>query len=103
MSIQRITAFLYLVVLGLGTSSCADPVVTTDAVYLDGQFYTANPMRPWASAVAVRGDSFVCVGDDAGAAPFVGPATGQYQLNDALVIPGIIDAHPPGPGCPLGR
>ena len=41
----------------------------------------------------MRGDSFVYAGDEAGAASLVRPATSQYQLNGALVIPGIIDAH----------
>jgi len=64
-----------------------------DAVFTDGNFYTANPRQPWASAVAIRGDRIVYVGDEAGAAKFVGPATAQYELGGKLVLPGLIDAH----------
>jgi predicted amidohydrolase YtcJ len=64
-----------------------------DAVFIDGNFYTANPKQPWASAVAVRGDRVLYVGDSAGVAEFVGPETAQYRLGGKLVLPGLIDAH----------
>ena len=64
-----------------------------DAVFLDGNFYTANPRQPWASAVAIQGDRILYVGDEAGAAELVGPETTQYRLNGKLVLPGLIDAH----------
>ena len=33
-----------------------------DAVFFDGNFYTANPRQPWATAVAIRGDRILYVG-----------------------------------------
>ncbi len=68
-------------------------VSQADAVFLDGNFYTANPRQPWATAVAIQGDRILYVGDEAGAAEFVGPETTQYRLNGKLVLPGLIDAH----------
>ena len=79
--------------LGANTAQSQASDNDADMIFVGGEFYTANPRQPWASAVAVRGDSIIYVGDEAGAADFVGPATSQYQLNDALVIPGIVDAH----------
>ena len=79
--------------LGANTAQSQASDNDADMIFVGGEFYTANPRQPWASAVAVRGDSIIYVGDEAGAADFVGPATRQYQLNDALVIPGIVDAH----------
>ncbi len=64
-----------------------------DAVFLDGNFYTANPRQPWATAVAIQGDRILYVGDEAGAVEFVGPETTRYRLNGKLVLPGLIDAH----------
>ena len=95
MRIHLISLAIFSTALCLGASADTSQVSNTeaDAVYVGGEFYTANPRQPWASAVAVRGDSIVYVGDEAGATDFVGPATRQYQMNGALVIPGIIDAH----------
>ncbi len=66
---------------------------SADTVFVGGRIYTADASAPWASAVAVRGERIVYVGDDAGVADYLGPDTGQYQLNGNLVIPGLIDAH----------
>ena len=68
-------------------------VSQADAVFLNGNFYTANPRQTWASAVAIQGDRILYVGDEAGAAELVGPETTQYRLNGKLVLPGLIDAH----------
>jgi predicted amidohydrolase YtcJ len=64
-----------------------------DAVFSEANFYTANPRQPWATAVAIRGDRILYVGDEAGVAELVGPETRQYRLNGRLVLPGLIDAH----------
>ena len=64
-----------------------------DAVFLDGNFYTANPRQPWASAVAIQGDHIIYVGDEVGADELVGPETRRYRLEGKLVLPGLIDAH----------
>jgi predicted amidohydrolase YtcJ len=92
---QLITLAILSTAMCLGANSAQSQASDNDAdmILVGGEFYTANPRQPWASAVAVRGDTIVYVGDEAGAADFVGPATSQYQLNDALVIPGIVDAH----------
>ena len=95
MHIQLITLVILSTAMCLGANTAQSQASDNDAdmIFVGGEFYTANPRQPWASAVAVRGDSIVYVGDEAGAADFVGSATSQYQMNGALVIPGIIDAH----------
>ena len=52
-----------------------------------------DPVQPWASAVAIRAGRFVFVGDDAGAAPWIGPATVVHDLDGSVVLPGLIDSH----------
>jgi predicted amidohydrolase YtcJ len=64
-----------------------------DEVLTGGRFYTVNPSHPWAQAVAIRSGRIVYVGDDAGAAAFVGPKTARHALGGRLVLPGLIDAH----------
>jgi predicted amidohydrolase YtcJ len=55
--------------------------------------HTVEPDRPRATAFAVAGGKFVYVGDDAGAAAFVGPNTVTLELPGKTVTPGFIDAH----------
>ncbi len=61
--------------------------------------------RPDASAIAMRADRIVYVGDDAGVAPYVGDATSVIDLDGATVLPGFIDSHAHGSsyGLVLGR
>jgi predicted amidohydrolase YtcJ len=74
--------------------SVADAASTTaDSVYLNARIYTVNPAQPWAEAVAVRDGIFVHVGDRAGVDAFLGPSTTVVDLQGALVMPGINDAH----------
>ena len=46
-----------------------------DFVMINGKIYTVNEGQPWAEAVAVKGKDIVFVGDNAGAAAFVGKGT----------------------------
>ena len=90
--IASISLFIALV-SGAPASEAHASSSQADAVFTDGNFYTANPKQPWASAVAVRGNRILYVGDEAGVAEFVGPETAQYRLRGKLVLPGLIDAH----------
>jgi predicted amidohydrolase YtcJ len=80
-------------VLGASAQEVDSSALRADAVFSDGNFYTANPRQPWANAVAIQGNRILYVGDDAEVAKFVGPATAQYRLGGKLVLPGLIDAH----------
>jgi len=71
-------------------TACSD-ADRADVVYRNGVIFTADPTSPWSSAVAIRDGRFVYVGDDA--ADFIGAETVVYDLDDKLVIPGLIDAH----------
>lgn len=44
-------------------------------------------------AVAVRGGTIVWVGDAAGAEAHIGPSTRVLRRPDAVVVPGLVDAH----------
>ena len=64
-----------------------------DVVLLDGKVFTADPARPWAQAVAVRGDRIVAVGTTQEVARLAGPATRRISLGGRAVVPGFDDAH----------
>ena len=81
------------------------PSVPADIVLRHGAVYTLSPTRPWAEAIAVREGRIIYVGDDAGAAPFVGDKTAVYDLAGRMVLPGFNDshAHPLSAGLELGE
>jgi len=82
---------------GASTTQALPPGTTgaapADLVLTNGVVYTMDARHSIASAMAVAGDTIVYVGDDAGAAAFVGPDTTLVDLEGRLVLPGLIDSH----------
>ena len=76
-----------------------------EVVLTGGAVYTMDARRSWAQAVAIRGGRIVYVGSDAGARPWVGPATRVVPLGGRMVLPGFQDAHvhPVSGGIELGQ
>ena len=72
------------------TAQAARPA---DLILTGGKVWTAEPGRPPAQAVAVRGGKVVFVGSDAEAARWKGPKTTVVPLGGRLVTPGFEDAH----------
>jgi hypothetical protein len=64
-----------------------------DVVLTGGRSYTLDTARPWAQAVAIAGGRLAYVGDDRGAAAWIGPRTRRHGLGGRLVLPGLIDGH----------
>ena len=73
-----------------------------DVVFTGGAVYTADPARRTvvragdglpASAVAVRGDRIVAVGDTADIEDLAGPRTEVVDLRGRALLPGFQDAH----------
>jgi predicted amidohydrolase YtcJ len=64
-----------------------------DRVFLGGRVWTADPARPWAEAIAVRGPLLAAVGSDAEVKALIGPRTEVVDLGGRLATPGFNDAH----------
>ena len=64
-----------------------------DLILLGGDIYTVDEDLPHATAVAVREDRIIAVGDDDLVSLHRGPATVLVDLDDAFVTPGFIDNH----------
>jgi len=64
---------------------------TADLVIANARVYTVDVARPWAAAVAIRGDRIAWVGDDPSA--HIGPRTDVIDARGRLVLPGFIDSH----------
>jgi predicted amidohydrolase YtcJ len=64
-----------------------------DLLIVGAPVYTADPARPLADAVAVRGGRIAAVGPERDLAGLRGPATRVLRLAGGLVLPGFQDAH----------
>ena len=64
-----------------------------DLILTGGRIFTADSGRPWAEALAVRGDRIVAVGRSDSVRRLAGPRTRAVDLGGRTVIPGLNDAH----------
>jgi len=64
-----------------------------DLILTGARVWTAESKKPWAEAVAIRGDRIVFVGDDKGAANLRGQKTEVRELRGGLLLPGFNDSH----------
>ena len=64
-----------------------------DLVLVNGKVWTGVAERPWAEAVAVRGEKIYDVGTSAETRRLAGPGARVFDLDGALVLPGFIDSH----------
>jgi len=62
-------------------------------VFKNGMVYTVDAARTCARALAVKQETIVYVGDEAGLDPLTGPATRVVDLNGGMLLPGFVDSH----------
>jgi predicted amidohydrolase YtcJ len=67
-------------------------VLSADLVLVGGRVWAGRGL-PEATALAVRGEEIVAVGDDATVRALAGPKTRVVELRGRLVVPGFNDAH----------
>ena len=90
--LYALTLCLLAILLGC-TPQPPTEIAAADFVLTNGKVYTVDEDRPWAEAVAVRGEEIVYVGDDAGAKAFVGEGTQEVDLEGRLLLPGFVESH----------
>jgi predicted amidohydrolase YtcJ len=64
-----------------------------DLVIRNARVYTVDSQRPWAQAVAIKGDRIAWVGDEGGVSQHVGSATRVIDAGGRMLLPGFIDSH----------
>jgi predicted amidohydrolase YtcJ len=64
-----------------------------DQIFTGGRIFTADSAKPWAEAIAIRGDRIVAVGRTAAITKLAGPKTKRIALGGRVVVPGFNDAH----------
>ncbi|NWG91205.1 MAG: amidohydrolase family protein, partial [Parvularculaceae bacterium] len=81
--------------LALLLSACASapPVDTADVIYLNGDVWTGVRGAGRESAIAIKDEKILYVGDQKGAHRHHGEATEIVDLKGAFVAPGFIDNH----------
>lgn len=77
----------------LPTSPAAAQAPAADLILVNGRVFTSDPSRPWAQAVAVRGERVVAVGTDDEIGAVAGQGTRRVNLGGRVVTPGFNDAH----------
>lgn len=64
-----------------------------DQILYNGKLHTQDPNCPYATAVAVRGNRFLDVGDDDDIRGLGGPQARLVNLGGRRVLPGLVDSH----------
>lgn len=64
-----------------------------DTIVWHAKVYTVNPNRPWAQAVAIRGDTILAVGSDKEMEAYRGKSTRMLDAEGHLLLPGFEDCH----------
>jgi len=84
-------AITFCMTTALGARAVAqDPA---DLVVTNARIYTVDETRPMARAMAISEGHIVYVGNERGAATFVGPHTRRLDAHGQTIIPGMVDAH----------
>jgi hypothetical protein len=64
-----------------------------DILLVNGRVYTLEEERPWAEALAIKGNRLVAVGTNEEARRWKGAGTREIDVDGAFVSPGFNDAH----------
>lgn len=87
------------IVLSLAcTSSRRQRPAAPDLVLLNGKVFTSDTSRPWAEAIAIRGERIFAVGSTNDIRELADADTKVVNLLGRTVVPGINDAHVHAPG-----
>jgi hypothetical protein len=87
---MRITPLL--LAMALGTTSLPAQAPVTLAV-VNARVWTGDARRPWADAIAVRGDRIAAVGSGAEIRKLVPAGARLIDARGGMVVPGFVDAH----------
>jgi predicted amidohydrolase YtcJ len=91
--LSRRVLSLVSILLACAGLTCAQAAVPADTLLVNARVYTVNPQRPWAEAVAIRGDKVVAVGSATELNAYRGNSTKIIDAGGRLVLPGFVDCH----------
>ena len=89
-----ITSFgLAILLSSLGLAQTAEPAGEITWIVTAERIWTGDEGRPWATALGLRGDRIVAVGDRREARGWGDEGSRRLDLGSRLVVPGLIDNH----------
>ncbi|MBQ4811619.1 amidohydrolase [Pseudoalteromonas luteoviolacea] len=62
-------------------------------LFTNGTIYTVNEAKPWAQAVAIKGNKIIFVGSNEDAKQYIGDSTQVIDLAGKMMMPGFHDVH----------
>ena len=92
-SIRKAAAIVLALAAVLAACGAASEGDMADLVLVNGKIWTGDPGRPWAEAVAVRGERIHAVGTTAELSRLSPSGAKLVDLGGALALPGFIDSH----------
>jgi hypothetical protein len=78
---------------GTAVAPAAAGLPPATLIVTGGRVWTGDLRRPWAEAVAVRGERIAAVGTAAEVERLAGPGTRRIEAHGGMVTPGFVDAH----------
>jgi predicted amidohydrolase YtcJ len=85
--------FLVLLSFGLIASSALGQGTATERIFFNAKIFTAEPERPYADAIAIRGDKIVAVGNYPEVAKSISANAERVDVHGKSLFPGFIDSH----------
>lgn len=82
-----------LLLLGATNPARSPRSAASSRILFNARVFTGDTARPFASAVAIRGDVIIAVGNLAEVARAAGPGASRTDLEGRFLMPGMIDAH----------
>jgi predicted amidohydrolase YtcJ len=82
-----------IAIIALLAAGCSEPTASADLVLVGGKVATVDENIPYAQAVAIVDDRIAAVGTEADLRHWIGEETEVLHLDQALVVPGLIEGH----------
>ncbi len=89
----RLIAHGTLALLFACLTACRSESPAPERIFVNALIWTGDSARPQATAMAIRGDRIMAVGDDASIRALANDATSVEDLGGRRVVPGFHDAH----------
>ncbi len=71
--------------------SCTSQTEKADRIYFNAKIWTGDTSQPWASALAIRGNQLLFVGNEFES--YKSGSTEMIDIGGKMIVPGLIDNH----------
>lgn len=86
--------FIRILMVGLiSGGALAEAGEPAERIWTQGRIVTADSQNRVVSAMAIRGERIIAIGEDAEVLAHRGPETQVIDLDGGMVLPGLIDSH----------